>query len=79
MLGKIFAGIAGKQVADRVSGVNGATGAAIGVVAASVLRRLGPAGIIAALAGGYLLKKRSEKRQQAQVSPVAPAYGVAPG
>ncbi|MEJ5976140.1 hypothetical protein WG901_05815 [Novosphingobium sp. PS1R-30] len=76
MLGKLIAGIAGQQVAERFSGGNGAKGAAIGVVAATVARRLGPAGILAALAGGYLLKKHSEKRQEAAVPPV---YGAAPG
>ncbi|MCW1431321.1 hypothetical protein [Novosphingobium sp. JCM 18896] len=76
MLGKLIAGIAGQQVAERLGSGNGAKGAAMGVLAATIARRLGPAGIIAALAGGYLLKKHSEKRQDAAVPPT---YGAAPG
>ena len=74
MLGKLIAGAAGQQLAERLSGGNGATGALVGVVAASVVRRLGPAGWIAALAGGYLLKKYTNKRQTSSVQPI----GMAP-
>lgn len=65
MIGKVLAAVAGQKMAERVSGGNGAKGAALGVIAATVARRLGPAGMIAALGAGYLLKKRSEKRQAA--------------
>lgn len=75
MIGKLIAAVAGQQVAERIGGGSGAKGAALGVVAATVVRRLGPAGIVAALAGGYLLKKAGEKR----AASAAPMYGVPPG
>lgn len=63
MIGKLIAAAAGQRVAQRLSGGSGPAGALAGIVAASVLRRLGPAGIIAAVAGGYMLKKHSDKSQ----------------
>ena len=78
MLGKLIAGAAGQQIAERLSGGNGATGALVGVAAASVVRRLGPAGWVAALAGSYLLKKYSEKRHASAAHPsAAQPYGAA--
>ena len=78
MLGKVIAAVAGKNIAERVSGGNAAAGAALGVVAATVVRRMGPLGVIAALAGGYALKKRAEKKDAAAAA-TGPVYGAAPG
>lgn len=69
MLGKILGAIAGSQVAQHVRGVDGPGGAILGVAATSVLRRLGPVGLIAAGVGGYALKKHLEKRE-ARVRPL---------
>jgi hypothetical protein len=78
MLGKLIAGAAGQQLAERLSGGNGATGALAGIATASIVRRLGPAGWIAALAGGYLLKKFNDKRRVSAVQPIGtPPYGAA--
>lgn len=63
MLGKIIGGIAGKRIAKHVSGVDETGGAIAGVVAATVLRRFGLAGIAAAALGGYAAKKIAEKRR----------------
>ena len=61
MLGKMIGAIVGRRAARGVSGVSGAQGALLGLGMATVLRRLGPAGILAAAAGGYALKRHREK------------------
>lgn len=63
MIGKIIGAIAGKRLADNVSGVGGTSGAILGIGAATLARRLGPVGLIAATAGGYALKRYLEKRE----------------
>lgn len=63
MIGKIIGAIAGKRAAQNVSGVDGTAGALLGVGAATLLRRLGPVGLVAAAVGGYALKKRHDKQQ----------------
>lgn len=64
MIGKIIGAIAGEQAARHVAGINGPGGALLGVGAATLLRRLGPVGLIAAAAGGYALKHYLEKRER---------------
>jgi hypothetical protein len=62
MIGKIIGAVAGERAAKHFGGINGPGGALIGAGAATVLRRLGPLGLIAAAAGGYALKHYLEKR-----------------
>ncbi|EQB12931.1 hypothetical protein [Novosphingobium lindaniclasticum] len=64
MIGKILGAIAGKSVSQHVNGVGGTGGALLGVGAATVLRRMGPLGLIAVAAGGYALKKHLASREQ---------------
>lgn len=64
MLGKIIGAIAGERLAKNVGGVNGTGGALLGIGAATLLRRLGPVGLIAATVGGYAFKRYSEKHRQ---------------
>jgi len=62
MIGKIVGAMAGAKMANSVSGGIGGTGGAIlGAGAASMAKRLGPIGLIAALAGGYALKRHYDK------------------
>jgi len=61
MIGKIFGAIAGERVAQNVNGVSGPTGALLGVGTVALARRLSPLGLIAAVAGGYALKRYLEK------------------
>lgn len=68
MLGKIIGAVAGERIAKHVSGINGTGGALLGAGAATLVRRLGPVGLIVAAAGGYALKKYLDKRE---------AHGVA--
>jgi len=63
MLGKILGAVAGEQIAKHVRGVNGPGGALLGVGAATLLRRLGPMGMVAAAAGGYALKRYLDHQQ----------------
>ena len=62
MFGKIIGAVAGARIADHVRGVSGPGGALLGVGAAAMVRRLGPIGLIAALAGGYAFKRYNDKR-----------------
>lgn len=62
MFGKILGGIVGAKAADHVSSVGGAGGALLGVGAAALVKRLGPVGLIAALAGGYAFKRYKDKQ-----------------
>ena len=69
MFGKILGGIVGAKAADHVSGVGGTSGALLGVGAAALARRLGPVGLIAALAGGYAFKRYKDKQDRATARP----------
>jgi hypothetical protein len=71
MLGKLIGAIAGKRAARHVGGVSDTGGALLGVGAATLLKRLGPVGLIAAAAGGYALKKYYDRQR----FPSAPAVG----
>jgi len=65
MLGKIIGGIAGAKAANHLSGVNQPGGALLGIGAMALARRLGPVGLIAALAGGYAFKLYKDKQAKA--------------
>ncbi|MBX7483828.1 hypothetical protein [Qipengyuania qiaonensis] len=65
MIGKIIGAFVGDRIAKQTSGVGGATGAAVGVVAATVLRRMSLPAMLALGAGGYLAKRYFD-RQSAQ-------------
>ena len=61
MIGKVIGAFVGDRLAKQTSGIGGAGGAALGVVAASVLRRMSLPAMLAVGPGGYLAKKMSEK------------------
>ncbi|TPG19971.1 hypothetical protein EAH87_09125 [Sphingomonas koreensis] len=60
MIGKIIGALVGREI-DRRDGDSGAKGAAIGAVAAGVMRRLGPLGLV--LGGGYVAKRAYDRRR----------------
>lgn len=60
MIGKILAAVIGRGI-DRSDGRGGLKGAALGVVTASVLRRMGPIGLV--LGGAYAAKKYYDARR----------------
>lgn len=57
MIGKIVGAFVGGKVAQRTRGIEGPTGAALGVLAPMLLRRLSWPAIAALGVGGYLAKR----------------------
>lgn len=76
MIGKLIGAIAGSQIAKHVRGVDGKGGALLGIALPTILRRLGPAGIVAAAAGGYAYKKLRDRRA-AETPSLARSSGLA--
>lgn len=64
MIGKIIGAFVGDKLAKHTSSVGGAGGAALGVVAATVLRRMSLPAMIALGAGGYVAKKLIDKKER---------------
>lgn len=65
MLGKLISMVAGRAVARQVGGSTaGPAGLVVGALLPSVVRRLGPGGMVAAAVGGYALKKLAERRKR---------------
>lgn len=60
MIGRIIGALVGREI-DQRDGRGGAKGAALGWVAASALRRMGPLGL--ALGGAYVAKKAFDRRK----------------
>ena len=61
MIGKIIGAFVGDKLAKQTSGLGGATGAALGVAATSLIARLSLPSMLAILAGGYAAKLFSER------------------
>ena len=59
MIGKIIGAAIGSRI-DRRDGSSGVKGALTGALAAGVIRRLGPLGLV--LGGAYVLKKAYDHR-----------------
>lgn len=57
MIGKVLGAFVGGKVAQHVRGIEGPTGAALGVLAPALIRRLSWPAMIALGIGGYLAKK----------------------
>ncbi len=69
MLGRIISMVAGRSIARTVGGAaSGPAGAVIGVLLPTVLRRMGPQGMIVAALGGYVVKKAMKKYAPAKVA-----------
>ncbi|MDM7955676.1 hypothetical protein [Blastomonas sp.] len=63
MIGKVISALAGKQIAARTPGMSEGQGALVGLAAATVMRRLGPVGMVVAAGGGYVVSRYMKKRQ----------------
>lgn len=61
MIGKVFGAYVGGKVAQRVRGIEGPTGAALGVLAPAILRRLSWPAMVALGIGGYLARKAIDR------------------
>ncbi|MFK4003024.1 hypothetical protein [Qipengyuania sp. NPDC077563] len=70
MIGKIIGAYMGDKLAKQTSGLEGASGAAIGVIAATALRRMSLPAMLALGAGGYLAKRLAERSETARRTPV---------
>jgi hypothetical protein len=70
MIGKIIGALAGKKLAERTSGMSGTGGVIAGVAASSLLKRVGPLGLVAALAGGYLFKRSRDHKMAGSSGPI---------
>jgi hypothetical protein len=57
MIGKVLGAFLGGKVAQQVRGIEGPTGAALGVLAPALLRRLSWPTMVALGVGGYLAKR----------------------
>lgn len=74
MIGKVIGAFVGDKIAKQTSvGIGGAGGAALGVIAATALRRMSLPAMIALGAGGYLAKKLTEKKAAQPKAPEVPA------
>lgn len=76
MIGKIIGAFVGDRLASKTSSIGGASGAALGVVATSVLSRLSLPAMLVLGAGGYAAKRFLDKKDGETTSkptPVTPA------
>jgi len=60
MIGRIIGALVGREM-DRRDGGSGVKGMATGAIAAGVLRRMGPLGVL--IGGGYVAKKAYDRRK----------------
>ena len=64
MIGKLIGAFAGSKLADNTrASIGGPTGAALGVAAATVAKRLSLPALVAITAGGYFAKKYFDQRE----------------
>lgn len=70
MIGKVLGAFLGGKVAQHTRGIGGPTGAALGVLAPAILRRMSWPVMVALGVGGYLVKKAMDKES---ASPGRPA------
>jgi hypothetical protein len=78
MIGKIIGAVVGAKMAERErGGLNAPGGALLGIGTAALARRLGPMGMLAALAGGYIFKRYRDGRAERGARPpkVRPSAG----
>lgn len=61
MIGKVLGAFVGGKVAQHVRGIEGPTGAALGVLAPALLRRVSWPVMVAVGIGGYLAKKAADR------------------
>ena len=72
MFGKIIGAIAGSKIAESTRGIGGPGGAALGIGAATIAKRLSIPALLAITAGGYVAKKYWTKKDAADPAPKTP-------
>ena len=78
MIGKVIGAFVGDKVAKQTSSVGGASGAALGVIATTVLSRLSLPAMVAVGVGGYVAKKIFDKKQAEGAGTTPPKTSTAP-
>lgn len=74
MIGRLIGAFVGSKAAKQTTAMGGTTGAVLGVLAPTILRRMSIPGMLAIGAGSYLVKKLADKKDDtAAVSPRATA------
>ncbi|MBT0668635.1 hypothetical protein HT136_09670 [Novosphingobium profundi] len=71
MIGKIIGAVIGRHAAKNIDGITGTSGTIIGIAAPTLLKRMGPIGLITLAAGGYFYKKHSERREARRARPIS--------
>ncbi len=66
MIRSAIGALVGREI-DRRDGQGGLKGAAVGLVAARLLSRMGPLGLV--LGGGYVAKKAYDRRRESKRGP----------
>lgn len=72
MFGKIIGAVAGSKIAQSTRGIGGPGGAALGIGAAAIAKRVSLPALIAISAGGYFAKKYWDKKEAAAITPKKP-------
>lgn len=75
MIGKVLGAFLGGKAAQHVRGIQGPTGAALGVLAPVILRRLSWPAMAAIGIGGYLAKKAIDREAAKPDNRTAPTPG----
>lgn len=78
MIGKIIGAFVGDRLAQRTSAIGGAGGAALGVVATTVLRRMSLPAMVALGVGGYVAKRVLDKKHAEDAESHPPQTSTAP-
>lgn len=72
MIGKVLGAFLGGKVAQHTRGIEGPTGAALGVLAPVILRRMSWPVMVALGVGGYLAKKAHDRSEAAKAGGTQP-------
>lgn len=75
MIGKVVGAFLGGKAAQHIRGIEGPTGAALGVLAPAIIRRMSWPAMIALGVGGYFAKRLADQKE-AQTSSRTPARPV---
>ena len=80
MIGKVIGAFVGDKLAKQTSGIGGPTGAALGVVATSVISRMSLPAMAVIGVGGYFAKKLWDKQEAKEKADATtpPATSTAP-
>ncbi len=73
MIGKLLGAFAGDRLAKQTGTIGGASGAALGVLATTILRRVSLPAMVALGVGGYAVKKYLDKQDRQSPDDASPS------